>query len=70
MSAQMLQTTYALNIHLTASFASRVGVFILTLPLIYYHTTLLLVEALGTAPKSCTTFSPYHQTVLYLYHTE
>ena len=32
------------------------------------HLNVLVVEALGTAPKSCTTFSPYHQTVLYLYH--
>ena len=30
----------------------------------------LLVEALGTAPKSCTSFNPYQRTVLYLYHNE
>ena len=28
----------------------------------------LLVEALGTAPKSSSAFNSYHQTVSYLYH--
>ena len=28
----------------------------------------LLVEALGTAPKSSSAFNSYHQTVPYLYH--
>jgi len=30
----------------------------------------LMVEALGTAPKSSSVFNSYHQIVLYLYHTE
>ena len=28
----------------------------------------LMVEVLGTAPKSCTSFNLFHQIVLYLYH--
>jgi hypothetical protein len=30
----------------------------------------LMVEALGTAPKSSATLNSYHQIVSYLYHTE
>jgi len=67
MSAQILQRIYALNIHLLTS---RTKGFFITLPFLYlFHSNLLLVEALGTAPKSSLPFDLFHQTVPYLYHT-
>jgi hypothetical protein len=66
MSAQILQRIYALNIHLLTS---RTKGFFITLPFLYlFHSNLLLVEALGTAPKSSLPFNLSHQTVSYLYH--
>jgi hypothetical protein len=57
MSAHILQTIYALNIHLPAS-RTR-GVFITNLPYLNrFHTSLLLVEAPGIAPGSCIALSP------------
>jgi hypothetical protein len=61
MSAQILQRIYALNIHLLTS---RTKGFFITLPFLYlFHSNLLLVEALGTAPKSSLPFDLFHQTV-------
>ena len=68
MSAHMLQTIYALNIHLLTS---RTKGFFITAPYQYlFHTSLLLVEAMGIAPMSCTSFNPHHRIVSYLYHME
>ena len=66
MSAHILQTIYALNIHLL-TLCTR-GFFILTPYQYLFHNNLLLVEAGGIAPPSSMSFNLFHQTVLYLYH--
>ena len=68
MSAQILQRIYALSIHLLTSRTK--GFFILTPYQYLFHTNLLLVEAMGIAPMSCTSFNPHHRIVDYLYHTD
>ena len=66
MSAHILQRIYALNIHLLTSRTKGVFIFI---PYHYlFHTNLLLVEAVGTAPTSSSVLNSYHQIVSYLYH--